>query len=88
MTHDDAPEDRWPELPTVYYCPVCQPDVDPSREVVVTRWCDLHEPSSAGVEDERMTPPTLTSGLLGGVMEAGGETNRAWCAWIKEGDTR
>lgn len=80
MTHGDAPEDRWPEIPVIYCCPGCQPLVDTSREIVTVRWCSTHEPSVEGVEDRGMT---RWEGLSGGA-DAGGETNRAWCATVHQ----
>jgi hypothetical protein len=40
----------------VYYCPACEPERDPMREILAVRWCFLHpEPSVAGVDDDVVT---------------------------------
>ena len=46
-----------PESPMVTraWCPGCDPDIDPTRELVYTRWCDLHQPGVGGAEDARVT---------------------------------
>jgi len=57
-----------------FYCPRCQPELDPSREILETRWCGEHHDAGRGVEDDAVACGYVTSST-----EAGGEDNRAWC---------
>jgi hypothetical protein len=57
------------------YCPGCEPDADPMRELLDVRWCDEHVPVRAGSDDERVD----SEAFLSGTAEAGGEMNRRWC---------
>lgn len=65
------------------YCPGCQPDKDPTQELLNVTWCSTHAPGLEGSEDKRAT----TSGYLSGSAEAGGPENAAWCARIHRGVT-
>lgn len=58
------------------WCPGCQPDRDPTVEILDVRWCDSHRQSDAGDED------VLGGGFLSGSAEAGGEGNRRVCDFI------
>jgi len=66
-----------PDSPSVsrLYCPACEPDADPSCEILDVRWCTAHAPSSAGADDCVIT----VESFLSGSVEAGGEVNRQWC---------
>lgn len=57
------------------YCPACEPDADPSREILDVRWCEMHAPARDGVDDAGVT----AGAFLSGSAEAGGEDNRRWC---------
>jgi len=57
------------------YCPVCEPDADPSREILDVHWCVAHAPGWSGTDDGAVT----VGGVLSGSAEAGGEDNRRWC---------
>ena len=57
------------------YCPGCEPDADPSQEILDVRWCESHLPARDGADDEVVT----TSAYLSGSAEAGGDDNRQWC---------
>jgi hypothetical protein len=57
------------------YCPGCEPDADPMREVLDVRWCDEHVPDRDGSDDARIA----AGAFLSGTAEAGGEVNRRWC---------
>jgi hypothetical protein len=57
------------------YCPSCEPDADPSREILDVHWCVAHAPAWSGADDGLVT----TSTMLSGSSEAGGEDNRRWC---------
>lgn len=60
---------------TVSYCPGCEPELDPTRALVTTRYCTRHDPGLEGVDDAAVLPSYLSGGA-----EAGGDNNRAWCA--------
>ena len=57
------------------YCPDCEPDADPLRDILDVRWCEHHAPPRAGTADAAVAPTAFISGSA----EAGGETNRRWC---------
>ena len=57
------------------YCPGCEPDADPSQEILDVRWCESHFPTRNGTEDEVVT----ATAYLSGNAEAGGDDNRRWC---------
>ncbi len=50
-------DSAFPDSPMVVqaWCPGCDPDVDPTRALVYTRWCEAHQPGVGGAEDERVT---------------------------------
>ena len=60
------------------YCPTCEPETDPTRELVELRWCPTHTPAWGGTDDLLVA----ASALPGGSGEAGGEDNRRWCELI------
>jgi hypothetical protein len=63
------------------YCPSCQPDRDPCREILTISWCGSHEPNRSGVEDDAVrVEPLFTS-------DAGGAANRLWCEMLHRGRT-
>jgi hypothetical protein len=69
------------------YCPGCEPEADPTREVLDVRWCDAHMPSRDGADDALVT----SEAFLSGSAEAGGDVNRRWCellhgAWRARGE--
>jgi hypothetical protein len=72
--------DHLPDTPCVArgYCPGCEPDADPSLEILDVRWCESHTPARDGTDDEVVT--TSTSAYLSASAEAGGDDNRRWCA--------
>src|SRR6266481_3161574 len=69
--------DYLPDTPCVAraYCPGCEPDADPSLEILDVRWCESHSPTREGADDEVVT----ASAYLSGSAEAGGDDNRRWC---------
>lgn len=58
------------------YCPGCEPEADPTSEILDLRWCEPHSPLRDGVDDTVVT----AAAYLSGSAEAGGDDNRAWCA--------
>jgi hypothetical protein len=51
------------------FCPGCEPAADPLCEILAVRWCEVHQPTQRGADDERVT----TSGrILSGTGEAEG----------------
>jgi hypothetical protein len=67
-----------PDTPSVarVYCPGCEPEADPTSEILDLRWCEPHSPMRDGVDDTVVT----AAAYLSGSAEAGGDDNRAWCA--------
>jgi len=72
-----AVTDYLPDTPCLAraYCPGCEPDADPSLEILDVRWCESHFPTRNGTADEAVT----ASAYLSGNAEAGGDDNRRWC---------
>jgi hypothetical protein len=68
--------DSLPETPCVAraYCPGCEPDADPSQEILDVWWCEPHSPAHGGADDD-----LVTASYLSGSAEAGGDDNRRWC---------
>ena len=58
------------------YCPGCDLERDPLREILTVNWCNEHRPRSDGVDDRRTT---LGRDGLSALPEAEAETNRLWC---------
>src|SRR4029453_9635950 len=69
--------DFLPDTPAVArpYCPDCEPDADPSREILDVRWCAAHPPAGGGAEASGVR----AEAFLSGSTEAGGDDNRRWC---------
>jgi hypothetical protein len=67
-----------PDTPCVAraYCPGCEPDTDPSQDILDVRWCESHSPVRAGTDDEVVA---ASGWYLSGSAEAGGNDNRRWC---------
>src|SRR5690349_17682118 len=60
------------------YCPRCDPERDPIREILTVCWCDEHRPSCEGAVDKMATvgEVVLETG------EANAATNRPWCELV------
>ena len=69
--------DYLPDTPSLArtYCPGCEPEVDPTSEILDVRWCESHSPLSDGFDDAVVS----ATAYLSGSAEAGGEDNRRWC---------
>ena len=63
------------------YCPGCEVDADPMKEILDVLWCDTHRPDSSGAVDHVVTP----SGYISGSGEAGGNDNKAYCDFFHRG---
>lgn len=63
------------------YCPGCEPDADPVREILDVRWCDAHAPARDGSDDNSVS----CEGFMSGSAEAGGDANRRWCQLLHGG---
>jgi hypothetical protein len=61
------------------YCPRCDPERDPSREILTVRWCHEHQPTCEGADDERANVGRVALGSAG---EANADTNRPWCELV------
>lgn len=66
------------------YCPGCEPNVDPVKEILDVRWCVAHRPGADGVDDAKIS----TNAHLYGSVEAGGAPNRAMCNFLHRPKTR
>ena len=72
---DDLPDSP---IVTEARCPTCHPDLDFTDGLYEVHYCDLHPPDRAGAADHAVD----TSVYVGSGAEAGGESNRAWCALL------
>lgn len=65
------------------WCPTCQPDVDPSVEIVEAAYCVVHPSPAipAGLDDDAV-PDEMRGAYLGVNGEAGGADNAALCRAI------
>lgn len=73
------------ETPNVarQYCPECEPDADPIKEILDVRYCGMHGPTTAGLDDSGVR----SQDYLSGSSESGGEANRAMCDFIHRKET-
>lgn len=56
------------------YCPDCEPDVDPTKEILDVRWCASHHDAARGTADGEVEGSTWISGS----SECEGLTNKLW----------
>lgn len=66
-----------PDTPALarFYCPGCEPDADPYREILDVYWCEEHTPQRDGLDDGEVPTGVMPSGSA----EAGGFDNERWC---------
>jgi len=57
------------------YCPGCEPEADPTSEILDVRWCESHALLHDGLDDGLVN----ATSYLSGSVEAGGDDNRRWC---------
>lgn len=63
-----------------HWCPTCEPNVDPTREILETRYCGMHTPPVPGLDDGIVGD--IVGMRVSGSVESGGADNRRWCALI------
>ena len=70
-----------PDSPIVSrpYCPGCEPDADPTREILDVRWCEDHMPRREGAEDAGV----VANAYLSGSVEADYDTCRKYAIMIR-----
>lgn len=61
------------------YCPHCDPERDPTREILTVCWCDEHRPACEGADDARVMAGVF---ILDSAGEADAATNRPWCELV------
>src|SRR5437899_3386857 len=64
------------------YCPRCEPERDPVREILTVCWCDEHRPTCEGADDGRAI---VGGGVLASTGEGNAATNRPWCGVVARG---
>jgi hypothetical protein len=71
-----------PRTEATTYCPTCEPTRDPVAEILSVHYCGYHPPGISGADDGRakVSPEHLYGGL-----DAGGEGNRDFCAFVHRG---
>lgn len=55
------------------YCPECEPNADPLKEILDVMWCEAHRPGTRGSEDVFVVSDTYVSGT-----GECGEDNQKW----------
>ena len=63
------------------WCPTCQPDRDPTREVLRVDYCGTHFPDRTGSEDKAALV-TMESAGPAATPREGGDEGAAWCDLI------
>src|SRR5256714_14062576 len=66
------------------YCPGCEPDADPTLEILDVRWCDAHLPHRDGSDDGTVR----SEAFLSGSAEAGGDAKRLSSPLLHRGAPR
>lgn len=68
------------------YCPTCEAEIQhEANEILETRYCGIHQPSTEGVADAAVT---YSDSYPAGSTEAGGSDNRRWCDLLHRGKRR
>lgn len=65
------------------WCPTCEPERDPSREILLVQYCTIHEPSREGDADAKIDTSSGFGTHLG-TTESDGETNRFFSNALKK----
>jgi hypothetical protein len=65
------------------WCPKCEPDADPSREILSVQYCAMHPIDRKGADDVVITESNLTS--QSGTAESEGHTNKLVSDLLKKG---
>jgi hypothetical protein len=66
------------------WCPTCQPDRDPSREILQVEYCSIHTPARDGADDSGVTGNS-SFGTHYGAMDSDGATNKLVSDLLKKG---
>lgn len=61
------------------WCPGCDPNLDPTREILETSYCPTHKPELVGSEDAVVS----LDGLLSGTGEADGHDCREMARLVR-----
>src|SRR5207247_9982879 len=62
------------------YCPRCEPERDPVREILTVCWCDEHRPTYEGGDDDRAI---VGRGVLDSAGEEAAARNGPWCVVVQ-----
>lgn len=68
------------------YCPECENNADPFKELLQEAWCALHAPKTGGSED-KTAMAKLQAVSLSNSGEGEGETGRAYANFLNASDT-
>ena len=61
------------------YCPLCEPDADPTKEILQVKGCAIHPISLDGLDDQGAR---FQGESIGGQGEAGGMGNMVMCRLV------
>ncbi len=65
------------------WCPKCEPDADPSREILSVQYCAMHTIDRRGVDDDVITESNISS--QSGTSDSEGYTNKLMSDLLKKG---
>lgn len=69
------------------WCPTCEPERDPSREILEVEYCGLHLPDKTGADDSGVTGDS-SFGTHFGTVESDGRHNRLMSNLLKKKKTK
>jgi len=79
--------DYLPDTPCVAraYCPGCEPDADPSQEILDVWWCESHSPARDGADDKVVTASAYLSGSAAAERRAQpGDAASSWSEQVRD----
>jgi hypothetical protein len=64
------------------WCPLCEPDVDPLKELVVIRWCHSHRKALTGADDAILRDKLAPESMPICDEKTDPATQRAWAEFL------
>ena len=66
------------------WCPMCEPQVDPLKELVVVLWCPSHQRASTGLDDAALREKFSPNSMAISDEETDAATQRAWADFLHQ----
>jgi hypothetical protein len=70
---------EWQQSKLRRWCATCEPDVDPTRELVERQACPTHSEGISSADDHNVPDHYAP---VPSAQEAGGDANARWCALV------